>query len=151
MTVCLLLARSIEGMCNNLENPHWGAAMNAHHRYTIHQSFPPYVAASLNLYVNNSCPRLGCLAGFKPPVVHASYFLIGSIRGPSFLRAIVDDDTSFSCMLGSTYISDRKSYGFPVLTSENGIFPSPVLCLYSFLMLFLLFIWPFCIHFTLLN
>jgi len=25
--------RSIEGMCNNLENPHWGAAMNAHHRF----------------------------------------------------------------------------------------------------------------------
>ena len=26
------LFRSIEGLCNNLDNPHWGAAMNAHHR-----------------------------------------------------------------------------------------------------------------------
>ena len=24
--------RSIEGICNNLDNPHWGAAMNGHHR-----------------------------------------------------------------------------------------------------------------------
>ena len=25
--------RSTEGICNNLEHPHWGAAMNAHHRW----------------------------------------------------------------------------------------------------------------------
>ena len=24
--------RSVEGICNNMENPHWGAAMNGHHR-----------------------------------------------------------------------------------------------------------------------
>ena len=24
--------RSITGVCNNIEHPHWGAAMNAHHR-----------------------------------------------------------------------------------------------------------------------
>jgi len=25
--------RSVEGICNNLDNPHWGAAMNGHHRF----------------------------------------------------------------------------------------------------------------------
>jgi peroxidase len=25
--------RSIEGICNNLDHPHWGAAMNGHHRF----------------------------------------------------------------------------------------------------------------------
>ena len=25
--------RSVEGICNNLEQPHWGAAMNGHHRW----------------------------------------------------------------------------------------------------------------------
>ena len=25
--------RSVTGVCNNIEHPHWGAAMNAHHRF----------------------------------------------------------------------------------------------------------------------
>ncbi len=25
--------RELTGMCNNLEHPHWGAAMNGHHRF----------------------------------------------------------------------------------------------------------------------
>jgi peroxidase len=25
--------RSVNGVCNNIEHPHWGAAMNAHHRF----------------------------------------------------------------------------------------------------------------------
>ena len=25
--------RSVSGVCNNIEHPHWGAAMNAHHRF----------------------------------------------------------------------------------------------------------------------
>jgi len=35
--------RSVEGICNNLEHPHWGAAMNGHHRF-----LPPDYADGIN-------------------------------------------------------------------------------------------------------
>ena len=42
--------RSIEGICNNLDNPHWGAAMNGHHRYIPIISFRTYIQCSYTFF-----------------------------------------------------------------------------------------------------
>ena len=47
--------RTTEGICNNLDNPHWGAAMNAHHRF-----LPPDYADGV------SAPRIS-VSGFPLP------------------------------------------------------------------------------------
>lgn len=47
--------RSTEGICNNLEHPHWGAAMNGHHRF-----LPPDYADGI------SAPRAS-VTGFPLP------------------------------------------------------------------------------------
>lgn len=46
--------RSVSGICNNIEHPHWGAAMNAHHRfmapdYADGVSAPRYVFSTTTL------------------------------------------------------------------------------------------------------
>jgi hypothetical protein len=66
----ILMDRSVEGICNNLDHPHWGAAMNAHHR--SHNTYILVFSLSSHTYIPWP-PSLGCLHERPPQVIQYIY------------------------------------------------------------------------------